>query len=199
MAQFRFVMRSGPAVGQTYTLEGDEITIGRDTTNKIAINDSEISRKHARLIRQGEGYVLEDFGSTNGTFVNGQRLSGLIGLKVGDLVALGENIALVYEAQYDPDATMLSSSKRGKAAAPAPIPVSTPAPVYSGNIPASPIPIQIEPAAAPAKQSRKNLLLIIILALIVLCIGAVAIFLFFAPTTFWCSLPLINWGEGACP
>jgi len=73
-AQFQFVMRSGPTPGATFSLEGDQLTIGRDSSSGVAINDAEISRKHARLTFQGGKYVIEDLGSTNGTFVNGQRL-----------------------------------------------------------------------------------------------------------------------------
>ena len=94
MTQFQFVMRSGPTPGRTFPLEGDQLTIGRESSNGIAINDAEISRKHSRLTFQGGKYVLEDLGSTNGTFVNGQRLAGPVVLKPGDVVSLGEHIVL---------------------------------------------------------------------------------------------------------
>ena len=97
MAQFQLVMRSGPTPGATYPLEGDQLTIGRDSSNAVAINDAEISRKHARLTFQGGKYVIEDLGSTNGTFVNGQRLSGPFVLKSGDVVSFGEQIVLMYD------------------------------------------------------------------------------------------------------
>ena len=81
MSQFQFVMRSGPTPGVIFPLEGDQILIGRDASNGVAINDAEISRKHSRISFQGGKYVLEDLGSTNGTFVNGQRLAGPVVLK----------------------------------------------------------------------------------------------------------------------
>jgi len=196
MAQFRLVMRSGPNVGRTYPLEGEELSIGRDTSNKISINDSEVSRKHARLLWQGNGYLLEDFGSTNGTFVNGQRLSGSTALKVGDQVTLGETVALLYESDFDPDATMMSSKSKSakaiKAAPPRPTPVPEPAPVYSGQMRAGAAPIP----STPTKKSSKTLL-IIIAVLLVLCICVVAAFLYFAPCSFWIKIPFIPWG--ACP
>ena len=46
---FQLVMRSGPTPGAVYPLEGDQLTIGRDSTNGVAINDPEVSRRHARL------------------------------------------------------------------------------------------------------------------------------------------------------
>ena len=108
-AQFQFVMRSGPTPGATFALEGDQLIIGRDATSGIAINDAEVSRKHARLTFQGGKYVLEDLGSTNGTFVNGQRLVSSAVLKPGDVVSLGEQIVLMYEGlTTDAGATMIS-------------------------------------------------------------------------------------------
>src|SRR5690242_21354060 len=109
MAQFQFVMRSGPTPGVTFPLEGDQLTIGRDANNGVAINDAEVSRRHARLTFQGGKYVLEDLGSTNGTFVNGQRLAGPRVLKSGEVVSFGEQIVLVFEAtNIDAGATMVS-------------------------------------------------------------------------------------------
>jgi predicted component of type VI protein secretion system len=193
MAQFRFVMRSGPAVGRAFPLEGNEISIGRDTSNKISINDAEISRKHARLLWRDEGYVLEDFGSTNGSFVNGQRLSGSIPLKVGDLVALGENVVLMVEADYDPDATRLSSKAKVVKAAPAPAPAPAPVPAYAGQVPAEPVPMSIPVAA---KKSRK-IIWIVVAAVVLLCICGVSVYLFFAPCEFWLNIPFIQWAP--CP
>jgi len=114
MAQFQFVMRSGPTPGVTFPLEGDQLIIGRDASNSITINDAEISRKHSRLSFQGGKYVLEDLGSTNGTFVNGQRLAGPVVLKPGDVVSLGEQIVLMYDAiNIDTGATIATSRKSG--------------------------------------------------------------------------------------
>src|SRR4030067_769191 len=106
-SQYQLIMRTGPTPGAAYTLEVDQLMIGRDSTNEIVINDAEVSRRHARLTFQGGKYVLEDLGSTNGTFVNGQRLAGPVVLKPGDVVSLGEQIVLMYDAiNMDPGATM---------------------------------------------------------------------------------------------
>jgi hypothetical protein len=140
MAQFQFVMRSGPTPGVTFPLEGDQLIIGRDSSNSVAINDAEISRKHSRLSFQGGKYVLEDLGSTNGTFVNGQRLAGPVVLKPGDVISLGEQIVLMYDAiNMDPGATIATSRKSARvdpppapSYTPPPAPVYVPGPVYSG-------------------------------------------------------------------
>ncbi|MGV2435424.1 MAG UNVERIFIED_CONTAM: FHA domain-containing protein [Anaerolineae bacterium] len=58
---FRLVMRRGPQPNQAYELNKDVITIGRDITNDIVINDPEVSRHHLRFTRTEDGYTLEDF------------------------------------------------------------------------------------------------------------------------------------------
>jgi hypothetical protein len=106
---YQLAMRSGPTPGKSIELSGEEIKIGRDPGNDISIKDPEISRVHARLLAQAGGYVIEDLGSTNGTFVNGQRLIGPHLLKPGEMVLFAENVSFVFE-EYTPeqDATMVS-------------------------------------------------------------------------------------------
>jgi hypothetical protein len=105
---YQLTMRSGPNEGKTYDLEKSEVRVGRDLSNDIVVNDAEVSRQHARFMAQSGGYVLEDLGSTNGTFVDGQRLMGPHLMRPGELILLGENVSLVYEAkETDPDATIV--------------------------------------------------------------------------------------------
>ncbi len=95
---FRLVVRRGPQPNQVYELNKDVITVGRDITNDIVINDPEVSRHHMRFTRGAGGYTLEDLGSTNGTFIGGQRLTGAKPLSSGELIGLGETVTLVYES-----------------------------------------------------------------------------------------------------
>ena len=95
---FRLIVRRGPQPNQTYDLNKDISTLGRDITNDIVINDPEVSRHHMRMTRGAGGYTIEDLGSTNGTFVNGQRLTGARPLRPGDMIGLGETVTLAYEA-----------------------------------------------------------------------------------------------------
>jgi len=186
-AQFQFVMRSGPTPGATYSLEGDQLIIGRDSSSGLAINDAEVSRKHARLNFQGGKYVIEDLGSTNGTFVNGQRLAGPAVLKSGDVVSLGEQIVLLYEAlSADPGATMISHKAPARTAVSAQ-PVSAPAPAPA------PAPLQYSapaPAAPAAAKPSNNMPLFIGLGALGLICLCVVFFVGVDQLKMWCQFPI---------
>lgn len=189
-SQFQLIMRTGPTPGAAFTLEGDQMSIGRDSTNEIVINDAEISRRHARLTFQGGKYVLEDLGSTNGTFVNGQRLAGPRVLKAGEVVSFGEQIVLVFEAStFDPAATV--ASPRASAVPSASRPVTPPPPPseYSGSVPASPMPSA--PAPAAKKMNITPVLIGVgVLFLVCLCGG---ILWYIDANYLWCSfLPFLG-------
>ena len=77
-------------------LNDNEIIIGRQTDCGIAIRDLKISKHHARVLKKGPYYKLEDMGSMNGTFINGSKIRAAI-LKNGDRVRLGESILIYYE------------------------------------------------------------------------------------------------------
>ncbi len=94
---FRLIVRRGPQPNQVFELTKDIITLGRDITNDITINDPEVSRHHLRFTRGADGYTIEDLGSTNGTFINGQRLTGSRALNRGDMIGLGETVTLTYD------------------------------------------------------------------------------------------------------
>ncbi len=93
----RLVMRRGPTPGAIYVLEGDEINIGRGSKNQIVIRDSEVSREHCRLSRLMDGYEVRDLNSSNGTFINGQRVTGSFVLEPGAILELGDSITLEYD------------------------------------------------------------------------------------------------------
>lgn len=90
------VMSQGPQPGQTFMLDRDWLTVGRDPSNDIVINDPQVSRQHLRITRQGQMVVIEDLGSTNGTFANGVRLTGPHVLSNGDVIGLGDGVTLTY-------------------------------------------------------------------------------------------------------
>jgi pSer/pThr/pTyr-binding forkhead associated (FHA) protein len=195
-AKFQFVMRAGPNVGKVFPLEPKELLVGRDSACAISVIDPEVSRKHARLVWQGEDFTLEDLGSTNGTFINGKRINTPYLLRAGDTVAFGENVALSYEAVYDPDATMVSSSAKLediKMPVEQPAPIISPPPIYAGHVPAGPEPVAVQPAA------RKGIKpwLIVVIALVILMCACAGFFIIIDQLNLWCTFfPFLF--PGAC-
>ena len=194
---YMLIMRTGPNPGKSFELTKNELYIGRDINNDIVINDSEVSRKHARLILQAGGYVLEDLGSTNGSFVNGQRLMGPHVLRPGEVVMFGENVSLAFESGYDADATMVAASVQTATyiSEPPPQPVVQPAqaaspkPVYTGQVPASPAEPYYEPIQEPQKNKRTLLYAGIGCLVILLCGMAIAAAFIFDSLNLYCTPP----------
>jgi hypothetical protein len=100
------LMTDGINSGQIFALKDLIITLGRDLSNDIVIQDPEISRRHARLRRWKNGYSIEDTDSTNGTFVNGQRLKEARVLEANDVLRFGTRVQLQY-VQKQPRGTGL--------------------------------------------------------------------------------------------
>ena len=81
--------------GDTYPL-GEELTVGRGGGCGVVIPDDQfVSTVHARLFRRGDDLLVEDLGSRNGTFVNGERVVAPTRLRRGDRVQFGQTIAEV--------------------------------------------------------------------------------------------------------
>ena len=68
----RLIAVAGPAAGEVFLLEADEIVLGRDPANAVTIADPSLSRRHCAIIRSVDGWTVRDLGSFNGTFVNGE-------------------------------------------------------------------------------------------------------------------------------
>lgn len=76
-----------------------ELTIGRDPGADLTLDDAGVSRRHARLsLADGDGPVIEDLGSSNGTFVNGERVGGKRRLADGDEIRIGETAIELHDA-----------------------------------------------------------------------------------------------------
>jgi pSer/pThr/pTyr-binding forkhead associated (FHA) protein len=81
----------GPLKGQSYEL-GEELTVGRAEKCHIVVDDTYVSQVHARIYANGETYVVEDLGSTNGTYLNRRRITSPEELSRGDRVKIGKTV-----------------------------------------------------------------------------------------------------------
>ena len=96
---FKLIVQEGPSPGQQFELTRSEIVLGRDPGVELSLPSPVVSRRHARLLRQGDAYLLEDLGSSNGTYLNGQKIgSERLRLTSGDRIGLGQAILLLYQA-----------------------------------------------------------------------------------------------------
>ncbi|MEN3331050.1 MAG: phosphoserine phosphatase RsbU/P [Blastocatellia bacterium] len=85
-----FIIRPKDYEASSIKMDRMKLTIGRSSRTDICIGDPFASRLHAELRREGDHVLLVDNGSANGTFLNGQRVSGTIRLEPGDLIRIGE-------------------------------------------------------------------------------------------------------------
>lgn len=83
------VTDEGPLRGEQLVIEGDELVLGRRENSDLLLADPHVSRAHALIRRQSGAIWLEDLGSTGGTFVNGEAVTGSQALRHGDVVRFG--------------------------------------------------------------------------------------------------------------
>ena len=112
----KLVILNQGMTGRTFDLNVDRTTVGRVEENTFQIADASVSSRHAEILLQGSEILIRDLNSTNGTFINGEKISEAV-LKSGQTLRFGQ-----VELKID-DGQPLT------AAAPAPIPVSAPLPV----------------------------------------------------------------------
>ena len=83
------VVKRGPNAGSRFALEDDVVHVGRHPESEIFLDDITVSRRHAEFRRQGDGVVVRDAGSLNGTYVNRERIDEAP-LSNGDEVQIGK-------------------------------------------------------------------------------------------------------------
>jgi pSer/pThr/pTyr-binding forkhead associated (FHA) protein len=83
------VVKRGPQAGSRFALDSAVTTAGRHPESDIFLDDITVSRRHAEVERRGEGYVVRDVGSLNGTYLNRERIEEAA-LENGDEVQIGK-------------------------------------------------------------------------------------------------------------
>jgi hypothetical protein len=93
----KLVIRAGAQMGVEFPADRAVVRLGRGSGGDVILQDSQASRQHAEISQQGDQYVIRDLGSTNGTYVNGERVVGSRPLHPGDQIRIGDTI-LSYES-----------------------------------------------------------------------------------------------------
>lgn len=127
MSDSSLVIHEGAGAGSEHPVDG-ELILGREQGSAdLVLDDPGVSRRHARVLPDDGGVIVEDLGSSNGTYVNGQRITGPVELGAGDEVQMGDT-RLGVQGGAPPTAIM---QRRG----PVPRPLA-PHPHAQTNIPA---------------------------------------------------------------
>jgi signal transduction histidine kinase len=90
----RLIVIKGADEGRQFQLDGDVAPAGRDSSSKVRLTDTEVSRRHVEFLRTPDGYRVRDVGSANGTYVNNQSVRDVL-LRPGDHIQIGQTV-LVY-------------------------------------------------------------------------------------------------------
>jgi hypothetical protein len=184
---WRLLVRQGPRAGQSFDLNKPIVTIGREASNDIVLEDPQVSRHHARLTQQGASYVVEDLGSTNGTFVNGRRAMVATPINSGDKLGLGDTVVLEVQGSMGAGETAVG---RGQPQPVTPPPPPPPPPAYGAppppafGAPLPPPPAYGTPPPPVASQKSGPSCWVWgcgCLALLVIVLVGIGLFLYFGP------------------
>ena len=90
--QTTLVVIDGPLLGLELVLDRKEIRIGRAPNSDFVIEDDYVSSQHARILRNDDGWQIQDLNSTNGTYVDGQRIGAPVNIAADMQVRIGKTI-----------------------------------------------------------------------------------------------------------
>jgi pSer/pThr/pTyr-binding forkhead associated (FHA) protein len=164
-AMGNFLFRTGPLKGQRYQIKTPVLNIGRADYNDLVIPDASVSTSHAKLQRREGVWMLVDLDSTNGTFVDGDKIGGEAPLAPGAMVRFGD-VQVVFEPTDDRVGTakgggtkVIEAFKPGAAAKPPAAPVApkaaAPTPPKPPAAPAPP-PVKRQPVPPPVPSKKKG-------------------------------------------
>jgi predicted component of type VI protein secretion system len=146
------IVKDGALAGRRFELGDADLVVGREGAD-ITLDDSQLSRRHARLALREGAVEVEDLGSTNGTYVNGARIEAPTRLSPGDTVRIGTTTLQLEGAGSS--ATVASPVPAPPAAAPAAPAPAPPAPAAPAVAAASASPLEpFGTYLAPASRHR---------------------------------------------
>jgi pSer/pThr/pTyr-binding forkhead associated (FHA) protein len=88
----RLVVTDGPLRGTTLPLGASAVLIGRAPSCTLVLDDDYSSSRHARVFPEGDQWLVEDMGSTNGTFLDDQRVTGAVPVRPGAQIRVGQSV-----------------------------------------------------------------------------------------------------------
>jgi hypothetical protein len=92
VAATQLAVLEGPAAGTSVSLSSLPVTIGRAAESTIVLTDDYVSHHHARLVPRGQEWLVEDSGSTNGTYLGDAKVTAAVVVPVGGRIRIGHNV-----------------------------------------------------------------------------------------------------------
>jgi len=111
----RLLILNGAEAGKVFEADAPELLIGRQAGAQILINGPKVSRRHARILRDGERFRVEDLGSSNGTFLNGTKIQTSALLNGGDEIGIGTYLLRYEDAPQSAEYTIRASTSANTA------------------------------------------------------------------------------------
>ena len=116
----KLVVQNAGMTGRSYELKTDTTTIGRVEDNAFQVAEASVSSHHCEVLLRGSDVVIKDLNSTNGTFINGEKITGESVLKPGQTLRLGQVEFRLENGASAPSTSAPASAPAPAAAAPSP-------------------------------------------------------------------------------
>ena len=199
LAKYNLVLQTEPEVGKSYELQLGVNTLGRDRENLIMINHPEVSRRHCELSYENGTFYVQDAGSLNGTYLDGEKLVGKQPLYPGVLLGLGGGVSAVLQAS-----TNVSMAEPANAPV-TPMEQTLVEPIEeviaeAYSIDDGELEEETEGGTGLFGGGTSRMLLIALAVLLVCLIIGIILFLWFIDTySLWCHVLPFLFEPGVCP